>query len=84
MDDVQRTLLWLAERIDVVDHASGGGDPFAVPHPCATCGHTRYAHVVNGDADNPQPWPCEYPKILGAPVALCDCPDFEPLGGPDE
>jgi hypothetical protein len=82
--DVQRSLVWLAERLDQVDKAAGGGDPFLVHHACATCGHSRYAHVVGGDADSPEPWPCEFPKILGAPVGLCDCPDFEPLVDDDD
>lgn len=82
---VRQTLLWLSERLDQVDKAAGGGDPWAVPHPCATCSHSRYAHVVVADATMEGPaWPCVYPKILGAPEALCACPDFEPMGDPDE
>lgn len=79
--EIQQTLMWLAERVDQVDKAAGGGDPFLVHHPCSVCGHGRYAHVADGENN---PWPCEYPKILGSPVALCTCDDFQPLGGPDE
>lgn len=82
--EVRLTLLWLAKRLDEIDKAAGGGDPFLVHNPCGHCGHSRYAHVVDGSADDPTPWPCEYPRILGGPVALCYCEDFVPMSGPDE
>jgi len=71
-----KVLLWLAERTD-------GSLPIVTtyqpkPSPCYTCGHDRQAHVVGGDADDPTPWPCMYPQILGAPQRLCDCEDFQP------
>lgn len=81
--EIRLSLLWLAERIETVDRVSGGGSP-QTHMPCAGCGHSRYEHIVGGDADDPQPWPCTYPKLQTAPAALCNCPDFQPLGGPDE
>jgi hypothetical protein len=35
--------------------------------------------VVNGDADNPTPWPCNFPHSRGAPAILCYCGDYEPM-----
>lgn len=69
-DELRRMLLWLAECDEEED---------SPPFPCGTCGHSRYAHEVGGDADNPEPWPCLYPKYIGAPVALCTCADYEPM-----
>jgi hypothetical protein len=77
-EELRRTLLWLIER----DDAAKQWNEFYQPpgrNPCGTCGHELAAHVVNGDADNPTPWPCAYPKILGAPHTLCRCQDFDPI-----
>ena len=80
MDEgTRKTLLWLAKRLDEVDKAAGGGDPFLVHSPCARCGHGRHAHVEVDDATMEAPaWPCAYPRILGAPIDLCNCEDFQP------
>jgi hypothetical protein len=74
-EEVRHTLLWLCEgwanavdEINLFQHA-----------PCATCGHDRRDHVVAGDADNPSPWPCNFPHSRGAPAILCYCGDYEPM-----
>lgn len=83
-DEIRRTLLWVIERTDLqMDERER--EVFQRIHssildPCATCGHGRSAHVVDGDADDPTPWPCMYPVILGFPVPLCRCEDFQPIG----
>ena len=74
-DQVRQTLLWLAEQVEKVQERGG---PLWLD-ACAACGHSRRAHSVGGDADNPMPWPCEYPKHLGAPTWLCTCPDYQPV-----
>lgn len=80
LDDevVRHTLLWLAEQVtfDPVAAAIGNYDR---PAPCATCGHDRSDHAVGGDADNPSPWPCNFPHSRGAPAILCYCGDYQPL-----
>lgn len=75
LTQIADTLLWLAERTDI---AASHADVFVLGDPmCAACGHGRSSHVVGGDADNPQPWPCAYPKsAMGAPHALCRCNDY--------
>jgi hypothetical protein len=75
LEAVRLTLLWLCER----DLSNGGvGMPIAL---CANCGHDRYDHAVGGDADNPSPWPCNFPHSRGAPAILCYCGDYQPSGG---
>ena len=77
-EELRATLLWLIEREDAVKQWNEFYQPPGMS-PCSTCGHERAAHVVGGDADNPQPWPCKYPKILGAPHGLCRCLDYQPM-----
>jgi hypothetical protein len=73
-EEVRATLLWLVERDDA---AKSWNEFYKGPGAtCAACGHSLSAHAVNGDADNPVPWPCAYPKIVGAPHALCTCNDY--------
>jgi len=82
LDDevVRHTLLWLAEGLSTAADAM-----FPVLQaPCATCGHDRRDHVVAGDADNPSPWPCNFPHSRGAPAILCYCADYQPLADEEE
>lgn len=77
LDDeaVRHTLLWLIEGM-----ASAADDAAQAPRtPCSNCGHDRRDHVVGGDADNPSPWPCNFPHSRGAPAILCYCGDYEPM-----
>jgi hypothetical protein len=83
LDDeaVRQTLLWLCEEQTAWD----GIESNMFQAPCATCGHDRRDHVVGGDADNPTPWPCNFPHSRGAPAILCYCGDYEPMReDPDE
>lgn len=80
LDDeaVRHTLLWLTEQQTIeLERAQQYLFPFLVL--CATCGHDRTDHVVGGDADNPSPWPCNFPHTRGAPAILCYCADYQPL-----
>lgn len=70
LTEIGETLLWLMEHVDI------GLPDLNLDPLCEACGHGRMSHVVGGDADNPQPWPCVYPKSLGAPHALCRCNDY--------
>jgi hypothetical protein len=82
MDEETRAMFeWLVRQVDDLILIS----PSMLPDtsPCTTCGHGRRAHVVNGDADDPTPWPCEYPKVMGAPSALCTCRDYQPMSEDD-
>ena len=76
LDDeaVRHTLLWIVEEMMLDDVLDEG--PRA---PCSKCKHDRRDHVVNGDADNPTPWPCNFPHSRGAPAILCYCGDYEPM-----
>jgi hypothetical protein len=77
LDDeaVRHTLLWLAEEATLWEDVEGVKSPAR----CATCGHSRSDHAVGGDADNPSPWPCNFPHSRGAPAILCYCGDYQPL-----
>ena len=75
---LRRTLLWLAERVEMLTTHSPSMLPFTSA-PCTTCGHDRRDHAVGGDADNPSPWPCTFPLLRGAPDILCTCGDYQPL-----
>ena len=79
---VRHTLLWLAERMEALTPRSMSMLPPGAP--CSKCGHDRGDHVVGGDADNPTPWPCNFPHTRGAPAILCYCGDFEPMEDPDD
>jgi len=86
LDDeaVRHTLLWLAERVVDLTPPSPSMLPMNLA-PCVTCGHDRRDHVVGGDADNPSPWPCNFPHSRGAPAIICYCGDYEPMRkDPDE
>lgn len=67
---IRHTLLWLAAQV-----TTEVGMPWAL---CTTCGHGRQDHVVAGDADDPTPWPCNFPHSRGAPAILCYCGDYQP------
>lgn len=82
LDDeaVRHTLLWLSEQVVLIEpFAKGIGAIGYHSAPCSTCGHDRRDHVVGGDADNPTPWPCNFPHSRGAPAIICYCGDYQPL-----
>jgi hypothetical protein len=76
-DEVRATLLWLAELL-IPLYAQA---ELAIIHvaPCVSCGHDRTHHRVGGDADDPTPWPCTFPQLMGAPASLCTCQDYETM-----
>jgi predicted Zn-ribbon and HTH transcriptional regulator len=77
LDDevVRHTLLWLAEGL-----TTAADELFQQPRAqCSNCGHDRRDHAVGGDADNPSPWPCNFPHSRGAPAILCYCVDYQPM-----
>ena len=75
-EDVRKALLWLAEQVEraLLPPSLRDAPSYDI---CDRCGHNRHHHVVGGDADNPTPWPCAYPRH--GPVVLCDCEDYRPM-----
>jgi hypothetical protein len=76
-EELRAVLLWLIEINDRPNLPKLAG-------VCATCGHERWAHEISGDADDPTPWPCTYPKHIGAPHGLCTCADYQPQQNDDD
>ena len=71
-EELRAVLVWLCERAN--QQVTTGYVAY-----CRTCGHELSADRIAGDADNPSPWPCDFPKIMGAPHALCLCTDYVPM-----
>ena len=77
IEQLRRTLLWVIERTDLSLDEQFGEFKITVHNVCTSCGHGLNSHVVTEhDSDQQLPWPCTYPRILGAPVGLCKCRDY--------
>ena len=84
LDDeaTRHTLLWLAQQLVPLNEVIKFQES-PIEAPCATCSHGRSDHSVGGDADNPSPWPCNFPHSRGAPAILCYCADYTPMADGD-
>lgn len=63
-DDLRKTVVWISEQME--------------QHPdsplCDACGHGLRHHIQDRALRS-----CTFPKALGAPKALCNCLDYEPM-----